>query len=106
MAEGTITGTARTKTLLVLENRNATSAAPALSTDGLAISGFQRGGVADMDSTVVMYATGTGTVTAQLRVWLYFDGPAVWCPAGIGADADKGKLNDGTTCGETSTDVV
>lgn len=106
MAEGTITGTSRTKTLLVLENRNATTSAPTAATDGVSIVEFQRGGVADMDSTVAVYVTGTGTVTAQIRVWLYFSTPGQWFPAGIGTDADKGKLNDGTTLGETSSDVI
>ncbi len=106
MAEGTVTGTNRTRTILVLENRTSTSSAPTLATDGVSLKGVQRPDVAALSATVVVYATASGAGSAMVRVWLYFEGAAVWCPAGIGADADKGKVNDATALGETSTDVI
>ncbi len=50
---------------------------------------------------------GTGAVSiSYVRMWEYHTVSAKMYPLGIGADADKGKLNNGAALGVTGTDVL
>jgi len=60
-------------------------------------------------SVLTCYETGTssGVLTiAYLRIWLYDAISGKAYPAGSGTDADKGKLNNAGTYGETAADKV
>lgn len=108
MAVGDFTADRWTVSIRVIENGTGTTAAPTLSTDGINLLSFQRSGVVTLSGSIVLKAavTPASTGTVQLRVWLYFAGPGIWAPAGVGGDATKGLLNSGNTLGETGTDEI
>jgi hypothetical protein len=55
----------------------------------------------------VCNTAGTGAVSiTYVRLWEYHSASAKMYPLGIGADADKGKLNNGAALGVTGTDVL
>lgn len=63
-------------------------------------------GLDDDCEVLVENAAGTGTVTATVRLWLYYISTGLAYPWGIGADADKGKLNNGAAMGAVDTNKL
>ena len=89
--------------LLLLNDVTATTAAPAQASDGVALNGYQPGGLGfwmkRWDAGMIhVEGAGTGALTFQGIVFLWDVNTGVWQPAGINATpADRGKLNGGTT---------
>ena len=95
--------------LRLLNGAIATSSAPALATDGFSLQGDTPGSGQFYWLKRLNYAAliakgaGTGALTFQGIIWVYSKIADVWAPLGIGAVADRGKLNDGTTITGTTT---
>ncbi len=105
--------------LQLLNNVSITDNAPTLATDGFPVQkvasdqasgqGFNRSansGVVAVKGTVTPSTTGS----MVLRFFGYITVMDAWFPLGVGADADKGKLNNiqgtFTATGETGTDII
>lgn len=119
MAAGdVITGTSNSKRAIkLIENVIATSAAPSAATDGVPVHQTKLYETADKalsysqhpaaEATLVIDVVGSaGTVTGMFRLWGYQECTGKWYPMGTGADADKGKVNEGTELGEVASNVV
>lgn len=63
-------------------------------------------GVDDDCEVLVENTAGTGSVTAVVRLWTYHIASGLVYPWGVGADADKGKLNNGAAMGAVATDKL
>ena len=114
MATGlqSVTASTRIKTVRLVEAATAANGVPsgAPSSTPAATVGFALGShtLLGPDCTVRLYSTaGSATMTlSYARVWGYSVASGVWCPLGIGTDADKGKINNAGTFGETGADVI
>jgi hypothetical protein len=98
--------------LRLLNAVTATTSAPSAATDGQPLQGDQISTTTIghywqkrwNNGQIALKGTGTGALTFQGIIWLYFKTPNIWAPAGISATiADRGKLNDGTTITGTTT---
>lgn len=96
-------------TFRLAENVNASGlAAPTAATDGFDLSTLEAGYLFPEYAAISIYnASGTGSLSiAYARLWLYDLVSGFWFPAGIGTDANKGKLNGGAAMGATATDQL
>lgn len=93
----------------LLDDATATNSAPTAATDGVALP------PAWGDAIVLVRSTaGSGTMTATVKLWAYWEGSADgstdaigWYPLGTDATAaDKGILNEGNALEETSADGI
>ena len=116
------TSDSRYATILLLENSG--TIAPVEAAPGTALSAAPATGAKFYDvsgllttfglrripagSVIRIYNTaGTGAVSiSYVRLWEYHTASQKMYPLGIGADADKGKLNNGAALGVTGTDVL
>src|SRR3990167_3455428 len=84
------------------------NSAPALSTDGLALSttaaGVELSGYRSL--LLVKSTAGSGTMTVNIRMWGYSAVSAAWHPLGVGADSTKGTINLVAALGETGADAI
>jgi len=101
------------KAIEILASATATNSPPASATAGIATDLIRQcfGSFPEVMSFVATSTAGSGTMTATFRLWGMFGTLAgasngLWCPLGAGTDALKGVLNDGTACGEVSTDLL
>lgn len=102
----------------LLAGVSATNSAPALATDGVPcnvenpfLANFADAGVnyyrrPAIESVIFVKVTGTGTVSATVRMWGYHAASAEWYPLGAGADSTKGTINAAASMGEVKTDKV
>ncbi len=67
----------------------------------------QRGKLPDGTAIRVRSTAGSGVMTcAYVRIWLADKASATMFPYGVGADADKGKLNNGGALGEDGANII
>ena len=67
----------------------------------------KRGPLPEETAIRVRSRAGSGVMTcAYVRIWLADKASATMVPYGVGADADKGKLNNGAAFGETGANVI
>ena len=99
----------RGTTIRLAENVNASGlAAPTLATDGFDLALLDKAYLWPEACAISVYnASGTGSLSiAYAKLWLYDLLSTTWFPAGIGTDANKGKLNGGAAMGVTATDQL
>lgn len=97
------------KSIVLAEGVSAANGAPSGSA-GIDCNDIRRvnGGSLPRSASVYVYETaGSGTLSiSYLRMWARDPVDDKWCPTGPGADADKGKLNDEQSLGETGTNEL
>lgn len=114
MAVGDIYGdTPWYRAIKILENATVANsppvdASPATVVGGIDLRDVHRPYFAHRDSSIAVFGTVTGSTVGvvTLRLWGYIAAQGRWAPVGKGTDADKGKINDGNTIGETGTDTI
>lgn len=93
------------RVLNLLDQVGAANSAPT-GDDGLDMNGLRDPASKQMPEFASVAIRGTrasGTASAIFRLWFKFPGVTQgWMPAGVGADDDKGKLNDDTLVGEVT----
>jgi hypothetical protein len=93
--------------LKLIDNDGTANSAPSLGSDGVDLVELRdpATGKLPTSGTIVIRGTRTsGSATGVFRLWFYFTN--VWCPAGNGTDANKGKLNDGAAVGEVTANEM
>ena len=81
--------------------------APTLATDGASLDDFRGefGKMPDAADAVITGQAAGGTLSCQIRVWLYYQSEGLWAPSGKGGST-KGYLNDGAVLAETGTNTL
>lgn len=97
---------ARSMLFRLVDGATGTVAAPSAATSGVALEGWSH----QLRQTERMFLaitdrSGTGTLNfSYAKLWGYLVDLGKWFPLSTGADADRGKLNDGGAIGEVAAD--
>jgi len=95
-------------TIQLLTAATATNSAPSGATAGVETNGLKVGSenVPDEATLLVKSTAGSGVMTVTIRMWGYHATAAVWFPLGVGTDAAKGTINEGSALGETASNTI
>jgi hypothetical protein len=108
MAIGSTTSGVFNTSVELMAARATISAAPALVTDGLAVSALLPHSFL-LPSTVSLFVNstaGSGAMSVTARLWGYHPGVGDWMPLGIGTDDGKGVINAGSAIGESLNNKI
>lgn len=107
MAAGDVTQHAFSRSLELLTAVTAVNGVPTAATHGQALNELKRGSRLPSTGDLMVRSTaGSGTMTAQFRLWAYHSKPAVWMPIGTGTASGKGLINAGVIQDEVGADVL
>ena len=80
-------------------------AAPSAATDGVEMPKNQQTLATERCAVAISDRSGSGTLSiTYAKIWGYIKFLNKWFPLGTGADADRGKLNEGIALGEVAAD--